>query len=254
MNALSLSQELSKSRIAWLIPCHNEELTIAQVIKDIFQFAPGSEIYVCDNNSTDATAVVAARHGASVIRESKRGKGHALRALIEHVDADIYMMVDGDNTYSIAHWKKLAIPVADGASDMVVANRLENFSGQSFPPLHELGNRILSGLFRIFFGVRQRDVLSGYRAMSRRFVKGLEIKAKGFDIDTELTILALKNRLIVNEIALPYGTRPLGSNSKLKTFRDGFVILFIILSHFRSFKMFVEKKPDAGPVEPRKAV
>lgn len=230
------SSEQKLKSVAWMIPCYNEAITIATVIQDIKLHAPGTQIYVYDNNSTDETGAIALREGAILRRERKRGKGAVVKRMFEEIDADIYIMVDGDATYSIAHWSGLVRPLLEGDADMVVGSRLEEHANEAFRPMHVLGNKFLCSLIRIMFRVNIRDMLSGYRAMSRKFVKGMAISANGFAIETELTIQSLENNFRIREVPAPYRERPSGSHSKLNTFQDGFIILFFIIRMLKDHK------------------
>ncbi len=214
--------------IAVLIPCYNEERTIAKVVKD-FQIAlPSATIYVCDNASEDRTAAVAREQGAIVFVERLRGKGNAVRRLFADVDADIYVMVDGDDTYDAAMAPVLIAGLLDERLDMVSGARLQRDS-RAFRPGHRLGNAILTKTVAQLFGKRFRDMLSGYRVMTRRFVKSFPAMASGFEIETELTVHALELRMAVIEIPTEYRDRGEGSASKLHTFRDGIRILKTII-------------------------
>lgn len=222
-------------RVAWLIPCHNESVTIAKQIADIKRHAPLAAIYVYDNASSDGTAECAKRAGAEVVFELRRGKGNVVRSMFERIEADLYILVDGDDTYDISSWQKLAHPILEGQAEMVVGRRLEE-STKAYRPFHVMGNRIITSLLNVFFRVELKDVLSGYRAFSRSFVKGISINAKGFEVECELTIQALENRFRILEVETPYRARPLGSFSKLNTFQDGFLIVYSILRLVKDFK------------------
>jgi len=223
-------------QIAWLIPCYNEAQTIGQVIAEIRSSCPGSQIYVYDNCSTDHTSAIAEKAGALVRKEPRKGKGSVVRRMFREVDADIYLMLDGDCTYDASSWKKMVEPIVKGEAEMVVGARLKQHDAKSFRQFHLLGNRLISGIIARFFGIRIRDVLSGYRAFSRRYVKDVGIEAFGFEIETELTVKAIEHRFNIVEIDLPYRSRPAGSISKLKTFEDGLLILLTILRLFKDHK------------------
>ncbi len=219
-------------RVAVLIPCYNEEKTVAQVIGNFHSALPEAKIYVYDNNSEDATARMAAEAGAIVRRERRQGKGNVLRRMFSDIEADIYVLVDGDNTYDAASARKMIATLIADRLDMVVGTRLSS-DQSSFRPGHQWGNRVLTGFVSMLFGRQLTDILSGYRVFSRRFVKSFPALAKGFETETELTVHALELRMPVAEVDTPYGMRPIGSTSKLHTYRDGFRILKTIINLFK---------------------
>lgn len=223
----------ARLRIAVLAPCHNEETAIAQVIGDFRAALPEATIYVYDNNSTDRTAAVAAAAGAIVRRVPQQGKGHVVRRMFRDVDADIYVLVDGDATYHAPSVRKMIATLSQERLDMVVAARVAR-APAAFRPGHRFGNRLLTGFARRIFGAGFTDMLSGYRVFSRRFVKSFPVLSGGFEIETELTVHALELELPVAEIAAPYYARPEGSASKLSTWRDGLHILATIARLYRS--------------------
>ncbi|MCW8084935.1 glycosyltransferase family 2 protein [Sabulicella glaciei] len=228
-------------RIAVLVPCHNEALTVAEVVRGFRAALPGAVIYVYDNNSTDGTAEVARAARAEVRFESRPGKGSVVRRMFADIEADWYVMVDGDATYDASAAPLLIAAAAEGRFDMVNAAREETGHGGAYRPGHRFGNRVLTGLVGRVFGTQTRDMLSGYKVFSRRFVKSFPAMSAGFEIETELMIHALELRLPVGEIAAPYGERPEGSTSKLSTWRDGFVILRLIgvlVQRERPFEFF----------------
>ena len=227
---------LAHPSIAWLIPCRNEERTIAAVVADIKRDCPGAAIYVYDNASTDRTAEVARAAGATVRTERMRGKGNVVHRMFQDVDADLYLLIDGDQTYSVRDWRALASPVMAGDADMTVGSRLASRDPQAFRRFHHFGNRLITGLIRTLFRAEIGDVLSGYRAFNRRFVKSVGVEAFGFEIEVELTIKALERRFRIVEVELAYGERPEGSRSKLRTFEDGLIIVFTILRLFKDLK------------------
>lgn len=210
--------------IALLIPCHNEESTIGKVIEDFSDSVPNADIYVYDNNSSDHTAEIAEHHGANLRFESLQGKGNVVRRMFSDIDADIYILVDGDNTYDAQSAPNLINELVNGNTDMVNARRLPD-TEYAYPPGHALGNQALSGIVGMLFGRQIRDILSGYRVFSRRFVKSFPALSTGFEIETELTIHALSLNMPVSEIDTPYKARKEGSLSKLNTFKDGARIL-----------------------------
>jgi len=221
-------------RIAVLIPCFNEEKTVARVVQDFRVALPGAVIYVYDNNSSDHTIQWAKGAGAIVRSEKYQGKGNVMRRMFSDIDADIYVLVDGDSTYHAASAPAMIDKLLTEQLDMVVGSRLTQHEGDaSFRPGHEFGNHLLTGFMSMLFGRQLTDMLSGYRVMSRRFVKSFPALAEGFETETELTIHALSLKMPVAEIVTPYGSRPAGSTSKLNTYRDGYRILRTILSLFK---------------------
>jgi len=226
------SRAASAHRVAVLIPCYNEAATIAQVVGDFHAALPGAVVYVYDNNSTDGTGEAASAAGAVVVRETRQGKGHVVRRMFRDIDADVFVLVDGDATYDAASLPKLIGELAAGA-DMVVAARVSQDSA-AYRRGHQFGNRTLTGFVAAVFGKELRDMLSGYRVMSRRFVKSFPALSTGFEIETELTVHALELDLPISEIDTPYFARPAGSVSKLNTWRDGARIMSTILHLYRS--------------------
>ncbi|MBP1598074.1 MAG: glycosyl transferase family 2 [Acidobacteria bacterium] len=222
--------------IAVLIPCHNEEVTIGKVIEDFRAQLPDATVYVFDNCSTDRTAAVAREHGVRIITEPRRGKGYVVDSMFDRVKADLYVLVDGDDTYSAGHVHELLEPVRTGSADMAVGARLAEFADKSFRPLHVFGNRLVVGLINRIFHTRLTDIMSGYRAFHRRVVQRIPVVSSGFEVETEMTIQMLYYRLKIIEIPLPYRSRPGGSVSKLRTLPDGLRVLWKIFSLFRNFK------------------
>ncbi len=214
-------------RIAVLVPCHNEAQTVARVVADFREALPGTAIYVYDNRSTDGTADVAKAAGAIVRREARPGKGEVVRRMFADIDADIYLLVDGDATYDAASAPALIRLMLEGQHDMVNGARIDR-SVAAYRPGHRFGNRLLTGLVARIFGQMTTDMLSGYKAFSKRFVKSFPAHARGFEIETELMIHALEQRMSIGEMATPYSERPEGSFSKLRTVRDGLRIFSII--------------------------
>jgi glycosyltransferase involved in cell wall biosynthesis len=213
--------------IAVLVPCYNEEVAIAAVVRDFKRALPQATVYVYDNNSTDRTAAMAAAAGAVVRHEPLQGKGNVVRRMFADVEADIYVMVDGDDTYHAASAPELVQLLIDRQLDMVNGARVSQVEA-AYRPGHRFGNRMLTGLVTAVFGKRTADMLSGFRVFSRRFVKTFPALAKGFEIETELTVHALELRMPIGELPTPYKDRPPGSRSKLSTFKDGFRILWMI--------------------------
>ncbi|NJM35193.1 MAG: glycosyltransferase [Rhodomicrobium sp.] len=223
---MAIDRQASHS-IAVLVPCYNEQQTIGKVVRDFRAALPQADIYVYDNNSADGTIAEAKAAGAIVRTETHQGKGNVVRRMFADVDADIYILVDGDGTYDAASAPRLVEALIDGNLDMVNAARITEVK-QAYRMGHKFGNRLLTGLVRMAFGERFKDMLSGYRAMSRRFVRSFPALSDGFEIETELTVHALRLRIPAAEIDTPYFARPEGSASKLNTFRDGFRILRVI--------------------------
>lgn len=217
-------------RIAVLVPCYNESLTVSTVVADFRHALPGADVYVFDNASTDGTAALACAAGAYVRNVGALGKGHVVRRMFADIEADVYVMVDGDDTYDAATAVALARAVLDG-DDMVVGMR-QAVGMQAYRAGHATGNVLLTGFLSWLFGRTCRDILSGYRAFSRRFVKSFPARSEGFEIETELTVHALELRMPTSEIPTPYKGRPEGSVSKLSTWRDGFRILRTMLRLF----------------------
>jgi glycosyltransferase involved in cell wall biosynthesis len=222
-------------RIAVLVPCFNEEAAVGTVVADFRKALPSAEIFVYDNNSSDRTAAVARDAGAQVRSERRQGKGHVVRRMFADVDADIYVLVDGDATYDAASAPRMIETLLSDHLDMVVGLRLDQTEA-AYRPGHRTGNRMLTGFLSAVFGQAFKDILSGYRVFSRRFVKSFPVLSDGFEIETELSVHALELALPIAEIETPYYARPEGSVSKLNTWRDGFRILGTILKLYRSEK------------------
>jgi Glycosyl transferase family 2 len=227
--------DLAQPRIAILVPCFNEEAAVASVVADFRKALPSAEIFVYDNNSTDRTIEVAREAGAVVRAERRQGKGHVVRRMFADVDADIYVLVDGDATYDAASAPRMIEKLISDRLDMVVGLRVDQALA-AWRPGHRTGNRMLTGFLATVFGEAFKDILSGYRVFSRRFVKSFPVLSDGFEIETELTVHALELMLPVAEIETPYFARPEGSVSKLNTWRDGLRILSTILKLYRSEK------------------
>jgi glycosyltransferase involved in cell wall biosynthesis len=222
--------------IAVLIPALNEEKTISKVVNDFQKSLPESKIYVFDNNSNDNTLNEAKNAGAIVIKECSKGKGHVVRRMFSEVKADIYILVDGDDTYDATKAPLLISKLIDNNLDMVNALRIDQEEG-AYRKGHKFGNFFLSNIVQMIFGRNIKDLLSGYRAFSKRFVKSFPAHSKGFEIETELTIHCLEMRLPMDEVKTEYLSRPIGSESKLSTWKDGFRILFMI------FKLLLGERP-----------
>jgi glycosyltransferase involved in cell wall biosynthesis len=219
-------------RIAILLPCYNEAAAIAQTIADFQAALPEAILYVYDNNSSDETALVAGRAGAIVRTERMQGKGHVVRRMFADVEADIYVMADGDATYEAAAAPALVAALLSENLDMVVGARKSEVEA-AYRRGHRLGNRVLTGMLAWLFGDSFSDILSGYRIFSRRFVKSFPVLSSGFEIETEISVHALELRMPVTEIITAYAARPEGSESKLSTYRDGWRILNTIMTLFR---------------------
>ena len=220
-------------RIAVLVPCYNEAITVAKVIADFRAALPDAEICVFDNNSKDDTAAIARQHGARVQHVGLQGKGHVVRRLFADVEAELYVLVDGDDTYHAASAPALVRHAREGCYDMVVAVRQAQ-DAAAYRRGHAWGNRMLTGFLSWLFGRPCKDILSGYRVFSRRFVKSFPVLSEGFEIETELTVHALELKMAVGELDTPYGERPEGSVSKLSTYKDGWRILRTMIRLFNA--------------------
>lgn len=226
-------------KIAVLIPCFNESTTIEKVVNDFKIALPDSVIYVYDNNSTDGTADIAAKAGAIVRREYRQGKGNVIRSMFRQIDAECYLMIDGDDTYPAKDAKKMCDLVLNKGVDMVVGDRLSStYFAENKRPFHNLGNRMVRSIINWLFGSNVRDIMTGYRAFSYQFVKNFPVLSKGFEIETEMTIHALDKNFLLEEIVVNYKDRPEGSVSKLNTYLDGIKVLTTIARLFRDYKPF----------------
>ncbi len=223
-------------RIAVLIPCYNEAVTIGKVIRDFRRQLPEATIYVYDNNSTDDTSGIAAAEGAVVRREKRQGKGHVLASMFRDIDADVYVLVDGDDTYPAECVQRLIQPIVEDKADMVVGTRLCEYDDSSFRPFHVFGNYLVVRLVNLLFSNRLTDIMSGYRAFNRDFVKTLPLVSKGFEVETQMTLQALQYDFVVAEVPVRYGTRPEGSHSKLRTFSDGARVLLKVFDIFKAYR------------------
>ena len=223
----------SELAVAVLVPCFNEEAAIGKVVADFKRSLPHATIYVYDNNSTDKTIEVATAAGAVVRRERRRGKGNVVRRMFQDIEADVYLMVDGDDTYEAAVAPQLVARLVDDNLDMVVGRRIETHEA-AYRAGHRLGNAVLTGLVARLFGNQLADMLSGYRVFSRRFVKSFPSSSREFEIETELTVHAMQMRMAIAEVDTNYKERPPGSTSKLRTFRDGWRILLTITNLLRN--------------------
>lgn len=224
--------------VAVLVPCYNEAPTIAKVVADFRAALPEATIYVYDNNSTDGTADIAAAAGAVVRRESRQGKGNVVRSMFRDVDAEYYLMVDGDDTYPAEAAGDLIAPLAADEADMTVGDRISNgaYGKENERPFHNFGNNLVRRLIKVIYGYAFEDVMTGYRAFTRAFVKTMPVMSGGFQIETEISIWAVDRRWRVADVPIDYRDRPEGSESKLSTFSDGMLVLAAIASLFRDYR------------------
>lgn len=226
-------------KIAVLIPCYNEEKTIEKVVTDAKAALPDAVIYVYNNNSTDRTAELAERAGAVVRSEYKQGKGNVIRRMFQEIDAQCYIMVDGDDTYPMENAKEMAELVLMHNADMVVGDRLSStYFEENKRPFHNLGNSLVRASINALFKSDIRDIMTGYRAFSYRFVKTFPVLSRGFEIETEMTIHSVYNNMQVENVVITYRDRPEGSESKLNTYSDGFKVLGTIFRMFRQYRPF----------------
>lgn len=225
-------------KIAVLIPCYNEEQTIGAVIEDFKQELPDATIYVYDNNSKDRTSEIAREHGAVVKKEFRQGKGHVVRSMFREVEADCYVMVDGDNTYPAKFVHQLIEPIKTKEANMVIGDRLSNgtYTEENKRPFHNFGNSLVKGLINFLYKSKLDDIMTGYRAFDPLFVKSMPVMSPGFEIETEMTIHALDKRLAIKEIPIEYRDRPEGSESKLNTISDGYKVVKKIFTLFKEYK------------------
>src|SRR6185369_7879348 len=223
-------------KIAVLIPCHNEEPTVGDVVRSFRAELPTAKIYVFDNNSSDRTVECALAAGAIVLKEPRQGKGFVVQSMFRQVEADLYVMVDGDATYPAPEVHRLLKPVVANEADMVVGSRLQTGTSSEFRQINRWGNRLVLALLNSIFGVHLTDILSGYRAFNRKFVKELPLFGGGFEIETELTIKAIARGYRIAEVPIDLVHRPAGSHSKIRLWRDGTLIINTILALFRDYK------------------
>lgn len=224
-------------KIAVLIPCYNESKTIEKVVKDYKKALPEADIYVYDNNSKDHTDEIARKAGAIVRYEYKQGKGNVIRSMFRDIDADCYLMIDGDDTYPAEHAREMCDYVLNGQADMVIGDRLSStYFEENKRPFHNFGNVLVRGLINKLFKSNVRDIMTGYRAFSYSFVKTFPILSKGFEIETEMTIHSLDKNLLLKEIPVQYRDRPEGSVSKLNTVSDGIKVIKTIGRLFKEYK------------------
>ena len=224
-------------KFAVLLPCYNESLTIEKVVKDFRAQLPDADIWVYDNNSTDGSGDLARAAGAKVRRVVQQGKGHVVRRMFQEIEADVYVMVDADDTYPADEVQKLIQPILNGEADMVNGDRLSStYMTENKRPGHNFGNTLVCTLIRLLWGQRVHDVMTGYRAFSRLFVKSCPVLANGFEIETEMTLHTIDKRMSLIEVPVQYRDRPEGSFSKLNTVSDGFRVLFTIFNLFRFYR------------------
>ena len=228
-------------RIAVLVPCYNEAVTIAKVVDDFRAALPDAEVYVYDNNSTDGTGAIAREHGATVRTERRQGKGNVVRQMLRDVDADYYVMVDGDDTYPAEAAPALLAPLVADEADMSVGDRLSNgtYGEENDRAFHGFGNNLVRWLIKRIYGFEFKDVMTGYRAFNAVFAKTMPVLSPGFEIETELSIHAVDKRWRIAEVPIDYRDRPAGSVSKLSTFSDGTKVLLTILSLFKDYRPLV---------------
>ena len=224
-------------KIAVLIPCYNESKTIEKVVKDYKQALPEADIYVYDNNSKDGTDEVARKAGAIVRYETKQGKGNVIRTMFRDIDADCYLMIDGDDTYPSENARQMCNYVLENGVDMVIGDRLSStYFQENKRPFHNLGNKMVRGLINKIFKNNINDIMTGYRAFSYKFAKTFPILSKGFEIETEMSIHAIDKNFTLKEIPVQYRDRPAGSVSKLNTYKDGARVLKTIATLFKEYK------------------
>lgn len=230
--------KIAMPKVAVLLPCFNEAKAIGQVVDSFRAILPEADVYVYDNNSNDNTSQIAKAHGAIVRHEYRQGKGHVVRRMFADVDADLYVLADGDLTYHAPSVRKMIEVLVDERLDMVVGVRKSQEGETTYRTGHQFGNKLFNVIVGALFEQRFTDILSGYRVMSRRFVKSFPALAKGFEIETQLTVHALELSLPTAEMETPYFSRPEGASSKLRTYRDGTRILMTILLLFKEAKPF----------------
>ena len=224
-------------KIAVLIPCYNESKTVAKVVKDYKKALPEATIYVYDNNSTDGTDALAKKAGAVVRYEYKQGKGNVVRSMFRQIDAECYLMIDGDDTYPAENAREMCDIILNHQADMVIGDRLSStYFKENKRPFHNLGNVMVRFAINMLFHTHVKDIMTGYRAFSKEFVKGFPVLSKGFEIETEMTIHAVDKNYKLREIPVNYKDRPEGSVSKLNTYKDGAKVLKTIATLFKEYK------------------
>lgn len=228
-------------KIAVLIPCYNEEKTIKKVIDDFKKEIPNAEIYVYDNNSKDKTFDIAIQSGAIVRKESRQGKGFVIQSMFRDIDADYYVMVDGDDTYPAEEAMRLIDGAIEFNADMIVGDRLSNgtYEKENKRGFHNFGNLLVKNMVNLFFKSNLKDIMSGYRIFSKKFVKNYPILVCGFQLETDMTIFALDKKFVIKEMPIVYRDRPDGSFSKLNTYSDGFKVIMVIFNLFRYYRPFL---------------
>lgn len=228
------------NKIAVLIPCYNEELTISKVVSDFKKELPEADIYVYNNNSKDNTVAEAKKAGAIVRNEYKQGKGNVVRSMFQDIDADVYVMVDGDDTYPADEARKLIEPIIKENIDMVIGDRLSStYYTENKRPFHNFGNNLVRNLVNYLFKSNVRDIMTGYRAFSKKFVKSMPVMSDGFQIETEMTVFSLVNHMNIKEVTITYRDRPEGSVSKLNTYKDGMKVLLTLFNLFKDNRPFL---------------
>lgn len=231
---------MNDKKIAVLIPCYNEELTVEKTVSDFKRVLPNADIYVYNNNSKDRTKELALKAGAIVKDEYRQGKGAVVRSMFRYIDADVYVMVDGDDTYPAEEVEGLITPVLEGKADMVIGDRLSStYYTENKRPFHNFGNSLVKGLINFLFKSDLNDIMTGYRSFSKKFVKCMPVMSDGFQIETEMTIFALTNNMQVVNVPITYRDRPEGSESKLNTFSDGFKVLLTLFNLFKDNRPFL---------------
>ena len=231
---------MNDKKIAVLIPCYNEELTVEKTVSDFKRVLPNADIYVYNNNSKDRTKELALKAGAIVKDEYRQGKGAVVRSMFRDIDADVYIMVDGDDTYPAEEVEGLITPVLEGKADMVIGDRLSStYYTENKRPFHNFGNSLVKGLINFLFKSNLNDIMTGYRSFSKKFVKCMPVMSDGFQIETEMTIFALTNNMQVVNMPITYRDRPEGSESKLNTFSDGYKVLLTLFNLFKDNRPFL---------------
>ena len=230
---------MKKQKIAVIIPCYNEETTIEKVVNDYKKALPDADIYIYDNNSTDKTVEKAKKAGAIIRYEYKQGKGNVIKTMFKEIDADCYLMIDGDDTYPAKHAKEMCDLILEGKADMVIGDRLSStYFKENKRAFHNTGNKLVRKLINRIFKSNIKDIMTGYRAFNNEFVKSFPILSKGFEIETEMTIFALDNNFLIKEIPVEYKDRPEGSESKLNTLSDGYKVLKTIMKLYKEYRPF----------------
>ena len=231
-----MSEQIENPSVAVLLPCYNEEVTIGKVVRDFKDSLPDATIYVYDNNSTDRTAEIATAEGAIVRKEPRQGKGNVIRAMFEDIDADVYVMADGDDTYPADAAPDMVAKVLEGY-DMVIGDRLSStYFQENKRPFHNFGNSLMRAGINSLFHANIKDIMTGYRAFSYEFVKTFQVFSKGFEIETEMTIHAVNYNMQVENVVVEYRDRPQGSESKLNTYSDGFRVIRKMMQLYKNYK------------------